>query len=175
MAAYQRTQESDAIISEIAGQLKGNRDSAFEKVQQLVAKARQLEKELEQAKAKLASSAGNDLAGQAVDVAGVKLLAAKLDGADPKGLRDLVDQLKNKLGSAVILLASNEGEKVTLIAGVTKDLLGKAKAGDIVKELAPYVDGRGGGKPDLAQAGGKKPEGIPAALAAFEEWAQANL
>jgi alanyl-tRNA synthetase len=86
-----------------------------------------------------------------------------------------MDQLKNKLGHAIIVLASSEGEKVTLIAGVTKDLIGKAKAGDIVKLLAPYVDGKGGGKPDLAQAGGKKPAGIDDALSAFNTWAEANL
>ncbi|GAA3940655.1 alanine--tRNA ligase [Litoribacillus peritrichatus] len=170
MAAYQRTQESDAIISEIAGQLKGNRDSAFEKVQQLVAKARQLEKELEQAKAKLASSAGNDLAGQAVDVAGVKLLATKLDGADPKGLRDLVDQLKNKLQSGIVLLAAVNGEKVSLIAGVTKDLTGQAKAGDLIKLAAEKVGGKGGGRPDMAQAGGSDPSGVNAALELAKDW-----
>jgi len=86
-----------------------------------------------------------------------------------------MDQLKNKLGDAIILLASSEGEKVTLLAGVTKSLIGKFKAGDLVKDLAPYVDGRGGGKPDMAQAGGKKPEGITDALKAFKEWAQANV
>ncbi len=169
-AAYRRTQESDAIISDIAGQLKGNRESVLEKVQQMIAKSRQLEKELEQVKAKLASSAGNDLAGQAVEVAGVKLLAAKLDGADPKGLRDLTDQLKNKLQSGVILLAAVNGEKVSLIAGVTKDLTGTAKAGDLIKLAAEKVGGKGGGRPDMAQAGGNDPAGVDAALALAKDW-----
>jgi alanyl-tRNA synthetase len=169
-AAYQRTQESDAIIADIAGQLKGNRESVLEKVQQIIAKSRQLEKDLEQAKAKLASSAGNDLAGQAVEVAGVKLLAAKLEGADPKGLRDLCDQLKNKLQSGVILLAAVNGEKVSLIAGVTKDLTGSAKAGDLIKLAAEKVGGKGGGRPDMAQAGGNDPAGVEAALALAKDW-----
>jgi len=169
-AAYQRTQESDAIIADIAGQLKGNRESVLEKVQQIIAKSRQLEKDLEQAKAKLASSAGNDLAGQAVEVAGVKLLAAKLEGADPKGLRDLCDQLKNKLQSGVILLAAVNGEKVSLIAGVTKDLTGSAKAGDLIKLAAEKVGGKGGGRPDMAQAGGSDPSGVEAALRLAKDW-----
>jgi alanyl-tRNA synthetase len=112
------------------------------------------------------------LVANAKTINGMKVLAARLDGADVDTLRTAMDQLKNKLGSAVILLASNLDGKVTLLAGVTKDLLGKAKAGDAVKECAPFVDGRGGGKPDLAQAGGQKPEGIDAALAAFEKWAE---
>ena len=169
-AAYQRTQESDAIIADIAGQLKGNRESVLEKVQQIIAKSRQLEKDLEQAKAKLASSAGNDLAGQAFEVAGVKLLAAKLEGADPKGLRDLCDQLKNKLQSGVILLAAVNGEKVSLIAGVTKDLTGSAKAGDLIKLAAEKVGGKGGGRPDMAQAGGSDPSGVEAALELAKDW-----
>ncbi len=170
LAAYKRTQESDSIISDIAGQLKGNRDSALDKVQQLIAKSRQLEKDLELAKAKLASSAGNDLAGQAIDVAGVKLLATKLEGADPKGLRDLVDQLKNKLQSGIVVLAAVNGDKVSLIAGVTKDLTGTAKAGDLIKLAAEKVGGKGGGRPDMAQAGGSNPAGVDAALALAKDW-----
>ena len=174
-AAYDYIANMENTISSIASQVKANRETVLDKVEAAITKNRQLEKDVQQLKAKLASGAGTDLAAGAKQINGVNVLAAQLDGADVPAMRGAMDQLKNKLGSGVILLASNEGEKVTLIAGVTKDLFGKAKAGDIVKELAPYVDGRGGGKPDLAQAGGKKPEGIPAALAAFEEWAQANL
>ncbi len=162
-------------LTSIAAQVKGNRDTAQGKVETLVSKNRQLEKDLDQLKAKLASGAGSDLATQAKDINGIKVLSAQLDGADVKAMRGAMDQLKNKLGSAVILLASHDGEKVTLLAGVTKDLLAKCKAGDIVKLVAEYVDGRGGGKPDMAQAGGKNPAGIPQALKAFDEWAQANL
>jgi len=164
-----------STLSNIAGFVKGNSDNVQDKVTQLVSKSRQLEKDVDQLKAKLASGAGTDLAGQAEDINGVKVLAAKLDGADVKAMRTTMDQLKNKLGNAIILLASSEGEKVTLLAGVTKELIGKFKAGDIVKDVAPYVDGRGGGKPDMAQAGGKKPEGIEDALQAFKAWAEANV
>ncbi|MGK0445281.1 MAG: alanyl-tRNA synthetase [Bermanella sp.] len=174
-AAYDYIANMEHTISSIASQVKANRESVLDKVEAAVSKNRQLEKDVQQLKAKLASGAGTDLAAGAKQINGVNVLAAQLDGADVPAMRGAMDQLKNKLGSAVILLASSEGEKVTLIAGVTKDLLGKAKAGDIVKEMAPYVDGRGGGKPDLAQAGGKKPEGIADALAAFDQWANANL
>ena len=165
----------EATLNSIARQLKGSTDNVGEKVEQLVARSRQLEKELEALKGKLASSAGSDLAAQARDVRGVKVLAAKLDGADVPALRNTMDQLKNKLGSALIMLASDNDGKVTLLAGVTKDLTAKAKAGDAVKACAAYVDGRGGGKPEMAQAGGQKPEGIGEALAAFERWAEEVL
>jgi alanyl-tRNA synthetase len=174
-AAYDYIANMENAIVSIASKVKANRETVLEKVEAAVAKSRQLEKDVLQLKAKLASGAGTDLAAGAKEINGIKVLAAKLDGADVPAMRSTMDQLKNKLGSGIIVLASNEGEKVTLIAGVTKDLIGKAKAGDIVKEIAPYVDGRGGGKPDLAQAGGKKPEGIEDALTAFEKWAEANL
>lgn len=174
-AAYEYIANMDHTINAVAAQVKANRETVLDKVEAAVNKNRQLEKDVQQLKAKLASGAGADLAAGAKQVNGVNVLAAKLDGADVPAMRGAMDQLKNKLGSAVILLASDDGEKVTLIAGVTKDLIGKVKAGDIVKEMAPYVDGRGGGKPDLAQAGGKKPEGIADALDAFDKWTQANL
>ncbi|WP_370314796.1 alanine--tRNA ligase [Thalassolituus sp.] len=174
-AALDFIAHEEATLGGIARALKGSTDNVGEKVEQMIARSRQLEKELEALKSKLASSTGSDLAGQAKDINGVKVLAAKLDGADVPALRNTMDQLKNKLGSAVIMLASDNDGKVTLLAGVTKDLIGKAKAGDAVKECASYVDGRGGGKPEMAQAGGQKPEGIPDALAAFEKWAEASL
>ena len=174
-AAYDYIANMENAIVSIASKVKANRETVLEKVEAAVAKSRQLEKDVLQLKAKLASGAGTDLAAGAKEINGIKVLAAKLDGADVPAMRSTMDQLKNKLGSGIIVLASNEGEKVTLIAGVTKDLIGKAKAGDIVKEIAPYVDGRGGGKPDLAQAGGKKPKGIDDALAALEAWAVSNL
>ena len=137
---------------------------------QLVERNRRLEKELEQLKAKLASAAGTDLAGKAVSVDGVKVLAADLEGADPKSLRDTLDQLKNKLQSAVILLATVADGKVSLVAGVTKDLTDRVKAGDLVKVAAEKVGGRGGGRPDMAQAGGSDPAALPEALALVEPW-----
>lgn len=174
-AAYDYIAGLEQTINTIAAKVKANRETVLDKVEASVSKTRQLEKDVEQLKAKLASGAGTDLAAGAKDMNGVKVLAAELDVADPKAMKSAVDQLKDKLGSAVICVASSEGEKVTLVVGVTKDLFGKVKAGDIVKEIAPYVDGRGGGKPDMAQAGGKKPEGIKEALAAFEKFAEANL
>ncbi|WP_320820196.1 alanine--tRNA ligase [Thalassolituus sp.] len=167
--------QEERTLTTIARALKGSTDNVADKVEQLQARSRQLEKELEALKSKLASSAGSDLAGSAKDINGVKVLAARLDGADVNALRETMDQLKNKLGSALIMLAAETDGKVTLLAGVTKDLIGKAKAGDAVKECAPYVDGRGGGKPEMAQAGGQKPEGIDDALAAFETWAATAL
>jgi len=174
-AALDFVAREEATLTTIARALKGSTENVGDKVEQLISRSRQLEKELDALKSKLASSAGSDLAGQAKDVNGVKVLAAELEGADVPALRNTMDQLKNKLGSAVIMLASANEGKVTLLAGVTKDLIGKAKAGDAVKEVAAYVDGRGGGKPEMAQAGGQKPEGIAEALKAFEEWASAKL
>ncbi|MDF1763168.1 MAG: alanine--tRNA ligase [Oleibacter sp.] len=164
--------QEERTLTTIARALKGSTDNVADKVEQLQARSRQLEKELEALKSKLASSAGSDLVGSAKDVNGIKVLAARLDGTDVNALRETMDQLKNKLGSALIMLAAETDGKVTLLAGVTKDLIGKAKAGDAVKECAPYVDGRGGGKPEMAQAGGQKPEGINDALIAFERWAE---
>jgi len=165
----------ETTLGAVAAQVKGTRENVQDKVEQLAQRSRQMEKDIEQLKAKLASGAGTDLAAGAKDINGVKVLAAELDVADPKAMKSAVDQLKDKLGSAVICVASSEGDKVTLVAGVTKDLIGKIKAGDIVKEIAPYVDGRGGGKPEMAQAGGQNPAGIKEALAAFEKFAEANL
>ncbi|MEN9465544.1 MAG: hypothetical protein RL217_1725 [Pseudomonadota bacterium] len=171
-AALDFIAQEEAALGTLAQSFKTSNDKVVEKVEQLALRAQSLEKELQTLKAQIAMSAGNDLVANAKTINGMKVLAARLDGADVDTLRTAMDQLKNKLGSAVILLASNLDGKVTLLAGVTKDLLGKAKAGDAVKECAPFVDGRGGGKPDLAQAGGQKPEGIDAALAAFEKWAE---
>lgn len=154
----------------LASLIKGGRDDLDDKVVQLLDRSKRLEKEISELKAKLASSAGVDLVSQAVDVGGVKVLAAKLDGADAKSLRDTMDQLKSKLGSAVVVLATESGGKVSLVAGVTKDLVGRMKAGDLVKVAAAKVGGKGGGRPDMAQAGGNDPTGVPAALALVIEW-----
>ena len=166
-AALDFISAEEKTLQIIARSVKGSSDNVGEKVKQVVAKNRQLEKELEALKAKLASSAGSDLAAQAIDGNGFKILSARIDGTDVPTMKTTLDQLKDKLGSAVIMLAAETEGKVTLLAGVTKDLIGKVKAGDIVKECAPYVDGRGGGKPEMAQAGGKNAEGIPQALEAF--------
>jgi alanyl-tRNA synthetase len=167
-AALNFISHQEATLNTIARSVKGSSDNVGEKVELVIAKNRQLEKELEALKAKLASSAGSDLASQAVEVNGFKMLSARIDGTDVPTMKTTLDQLKDKLGSAVIMLAAETEGKVTLLAGVTKDLIGKVKAGDIVKECAPYVDGRGGGKPEMAQAGGKNAAGIPQALEAFK-------
>jgi len=151
--------------------VKASEDALVDKVTQLASQARALEKQLEQLKAKMASSTGSDIASQAVDVNGIKLLAAKLEGFNSKSLRDTVDQLKNKLGDgSVIVLASEEGGKVNLVAGVTKDLTGKIKAGELVNMVASQVGGKGGGRPDMAMAGGSDPSAISAALQSVGPW-----
>ena len=142
---------------------------------QLIERAKRLEKELAELKAKLAGAAGADLASRAEDIGGVKVLAVKLDGVDPKSLRDTLDQLKGKLGSAVVLLASESGGKVSLVAGVTKDLTDRFPAGELIKTAAEKVGGKGGGRPDMAQAGGSDPAGLPDALAAVGDWVRSRL
>ena len=165
----------DKALNSIAGLLKSPPEKAAEKVEQLLEKTRSLEKQLERLNSKLASSAGDELSAQAVDVAGVKVLAVKLNDVDPKSLRDMADQLKNKLGSCAVVLAVVEGDKVSLIAGVSKDEMGRIKAGDLVNFVATQVGGKGGGKPDLAQAGGNDPAGLADALAGVPAWIQAQL
>ncbi|NOS75943.1 MAG: alanine--tRNA ligase [Methyloglobulus sp.] len=165
----------DKALAIIAGLLKSAPEKAAEKVEQLLDKTRSLEKQLEKLQAQLASSAGNDLVSQAIEVAGVKILAVKLDQVDPKALRDLADQLKNKLGSSALVLAAIEGDKVSLVASVSKDQMGKIKAGDLVNFVATKVGGKGGGRPDMAMAGGNDPSGLAEALAQVPAWIQAQL
>jgi alanyl-tRNA synthetase len=165
----------DKTLTGIAGLLKSSPEKAAEKVEQLLEKTRSLEKQLERLNSKLASSAGGELSVDAVDINGIKVLAVKLNDVDPKSLRDMVDQLKNKLGSSAIILAVVEGEKVSLIAGVSKDVMGRIKAGDLVNFVATQVGGKGGGRPDMAQAGGNDPSGLAAALTKVPAWIQAQL
>ncbi|MGR9036077.1 MAG: alanine--tRNA ligase, partial [Gammaproteobacteria bacterium] len=160
----------DKMLESIAGLLKSSPDKAVEKVEQLLEKNRALEKQLERLNAKMASTAGDELSAGAVDVNGIKVLAVKLDGVDPKAMRDLVDQLKNKLGSSAVVLASVDGDKVSLIAGVSKDQTAKVKAGDLVNFVAMRVGGKGGGRPDMAQAGGNDPSRLTEALAGVPAW-----
>ncbi|QLF94356.1 alanine--tRNA ligase [Pseudomonas sp. ABC1] len=152
-------------LKDAATLVKGSRDNLLEKLGGLLERNRQLEKELEQLKAKATSATGDDLVGSAVDVKGVKVLAARLDGLDGKALLALVDQLKNKLGSALILLGSELDGKVVLVAGVTQDLTAKLKAGDLMKQAAAGVGGKGGGRPDMAQGGGTEPSRLDETLA----------
>ena len=168
-------EEQETRLSHIADVLKSAREEVDDKVVQLLERNRTLEKELDRLKGRLASAAGDGLAAEAVDVGGVKVLAARLEGGDPKSLRETLDQLKNKLGSAVILLASVTGEKVNLVAGFTQDQTKRIKAGDLIKTVAQQVGGRGGGRPDMAQAGGNNPEALPGALASVAPWVRDKL
>jgi alanyl-tRNA synthetase len=134
-----------------------------------------LEKELARIKSKLAANQGDDLADQAVSVGNAKVLAVTLDGADVKSLRETMDKLKDKLGSAAIVLGSVEAGRVMLIAGVTSDLTGKVKAGELVNFVAQQVGGKGGGRPDMAQAGGTEPAKLPQALESVAEWVKQRM
>jgi alanyl-tRNA synthetase len=167
--------EKDQQLDRVAQLLKSSRDEITSKVELLIQKIKEQEKQLSQIKGKMASQAGSDLSSQAEDIGGVKILAAYLEGADSNTLRDTLDQLKNKLGSAAIVLASEDSGKVKLIAGVTKDLSKTIKAGELVNIAAAEVGGKGGGRPDMAQAGGSNPAAIPQALAAAKSWLQSQL
>src|SRR6056297_3780887 len=163
-------QRQDQTLKTVSGRLKTSPEQLDERVEQLLARSRDLEKELERLKSKLASAAGSDLASSAVDLGEYKLIAAELEGVDPNGLRETVDQLKNKLGSGVVVLGTRVGTGVRLVAGVTQDLTARFKAGEVVNHVAAQVGGKGGGRPDFAQAGGTEPEGLRAALDSVEVW-----
>ena len=168
-------QDLDRSVRGLSGRLKASPDQLAERVEQLLDRSRQLEKELERLKGKLASAAGSDLAGQAQEVAGTRLIAAYLEAVDPNGLRETVDQLKNKLGSAVIVLGTAVDGSVRLVAGVTPDLTARVKAGELVNHVASQVGGKGGGRPDFAQAGGTDPSALPRALNSVADWVRDRL
>ncbi|PZW44470.1 alanine--tRNA ligase [Pseudomonas sp. URMO17WK12:I2] len=174
-AAFAYLNGAEEQLKEAASLVKGSRDSLLDKLSAVLDRNRQLEKELEQLKAKAASAAGSDLAGSAVDIKGVKTLGARIDGLDGKGLLALVDQLKNKLGSAVILLGGVQDDKVVLVAGVTQDLTAKLKAGDLMKQAAAAVGGKGGGRPDMAQGGGVDAAALDGALALIGPFVEQGL
>jgi alanyl-tRNA synthetase len=175
--AYEYVVETDHRLRDVASLVRGSRDDVEDKVRQLLERARRMEKEIAQLKQKLASGSGRDLAGEAQTLAGgVKLVAASVEAADAAALRSAVDQLKNKLGSAIIVLGSTAGDdKVALIAGVTDDLTARVKAGEIVNHVAKQVGGKGGGRADLAQAGGTQPGNLNAALASVSAWVTTKL
>jgi alanyl-tRNA synthetase len=166
--AYEWVVHTDQVLRDIAAMLRGSREDVDEKVRELVERSRRLEKEVQQLKTKLASGQGGDLTSQAKDVGGIKVLAAQIDGADAKSLREAVDQLKSKLGSSVIVLATVQEGKVVLVVGVSADLLTRMKAGEIAGAVAAQVGGKGGGRADFAQAGGTQPENLGKALAGVE-------
>ncbi|WP_288635565.1 alanine--tRNA ligase, partial [Pseudoalteromonas sp. UBA6610] len=162
--------EQEKQLNDVAALVKGDSASVLEKVTALLEKSKGLEKQIAQLNDKLASAAGASLLDSIVEINGVKLLVANVEGTESKALRGMVDDLKNKIGSGVIALGVASGEKVSLIAGVTKDLTGKVKAGELVNHMAGQVGGKGGGRPDMAQAGGSQPENLNAALESVTAW-----
>jgi alanyl-tRNA synthetase len=163
-------QAANRKLQEAAAALKTGPDELPSRIAQVQEQVKSLEKEVGALKSKLAAGQGDELAGQAVDVGGLKVLAATMEGADVTALRETMDKLKDKLGTAAIVLASVLEGKVSLIAGVTKDATGKVKAGELVNFVAQQVGGKGGGRPDMAQAGGTDPSALPQALAGVAGW-----
>jgi len=168
-------QEQEAKLQQAAAALKAPVSEVTAKIAQVLDNVKQLERELAKLKSKLASSQGEDLADQAVDVKGTKVLAVTLDGADAKTLRETMDKLKDRLKSAAIVLCAVSDGKVSLIAGVTPDLTARVKAGDLVNFVAQQVGGKGGGRPDMAQAGGTEPSKLPAALQSVKGWVEQRV
>ncbi|MCU7966985.1 MAG: alanine--tRNA ligase, partial [gamma proteobacterium symbiont of Bathyaustriella thionipta] len=173
--ALSYVEHNEQQIDNTAALLKANRESVFEKVSALLERSRKLEKELDQLKGKLANAQGSELTDNAVQIKGINVLAAKLEGVDAKGLRDTMDQLKSKLGSCAIVLAVVNNDKVSLAAGVSKDSTKRIKAGDLVNSVACQVGGKGGGRPDMAMAGGNQPENIEKALSSVPSWIENQL
>jgi len=167
--------QAENELDKISSLVKGSRYDIASKVRSMADRLRVVDKELEQLKGMLASSQGDDLANSAVEVNGVKVLAEILENADVKMLRETVDQLKNKLGDAVVVLGSIEEGKVRLIAGVSKECSKKIPAGELVNMVAEQVGGRGGGRPDMAQAGGTDAGALPGALASVPKWVETRL
>ena len=173
--AVEWVEEQASEVRQVADMLKASPENIRVRLEQVLDRQRQAEKELERLKQKVASQAGGDLADSAVDVDGIRVVASTLDGGDAKSLRDTVDQLKNKLGSAAVVLAAVDGGKVRLVAGVTSDLTDRVKAGELVNAVARQVGGKGGGRPDMAQAGGSEPDGLPAAMKSVPDWVRQQL
>jgi len=173
--AYEYVSQTDRTLRDVAALVKATRDDVEDKVRQLIERSRKLEKEIAGLKSKLASGQGNDLSSSAVEIGGLKVVATRVDGADASALRDALDQLKNKLHSAAIVLGTVEGDKVVLVAGVTQDQTSRVKAGELVNFVAQQVGGRGGGRADMAQAGGNDPSKLDAALAGVADWIQSKL
>ncbi|MDE1924313.1 MAG: alanine--tRNA ligase, partial [Gammaproteobacteria bacterium] len=174
-AAYQWVVDGERLLGEIGTMVRGGREDVEAKVRELVERSRRLEKEVLQLKSKLASGRSGDLAAQAQDVEGIKVLAARVDGADAQSLRASVDQLKAALGASVIVLATVADGKVVLVAGVSADVSARVKAGDIVGAVAAEVGGKGGGRADFAQAGGTQPEKLADALARVESLVRSRI
>ena len=174
-AALAQFDAAESQNQQVAKLLKSGADQVLEKLEHVLNTNKQLEKEVSRLKAKLASGVGSDISSEAIDVGGVKVLASTLDGADVKTLRTTLDQLKNKLGSAVILLAAVDGDKVSIVAGVTKDLTDRLRAGDLVREAASLLGGKGGGRADMAQGGGNDVSALPRAMEMVQPWVESGM
>jgi alanyl-tRNA synthetase len=172
--AVQQIQIVETQLRQLARSLNTAPEALDKRIKQILERNRSLEKELEELKSKLASTSGDELASQAIDVGDIKVLAARLDGADPRSLRDTVDRLKERLGTSIIVIGSADSSKVRLAAGVSKDLLTRVQAGNLVNFVALQVGGKGGGRPDFAQAGGSQPENLDVALSSVAEWVSEN-
>ena len=168
-------QQVESRIQHIAAMLKVSPDAVDQRLEQVLERSRLLEKEVESLKSSLASSSSDDLVDRAIEIDGIKVLASRVEDADARGLRNSVDHLKDSLGSAIIVLAGVESGKVRLAAGVTRDLTNRFKAGDLVNFVASQVGGKGGGRPDFAQAGGNDPEALDDALKSVDEWVRGEL
>ncbi|HUH30650.1 MAG TPA: DHHA1 domain-containing protein, partial [Rhodanobacter sp.] len=166
--------DEERRLAEFSHLLSSSGDDAVEKLRQLFDRQKKLERELESLRSKAAGSATADLAGSASDVGGITVVAARLEGLDAKSLRDSVDQLKQQLGDCVIVLAGAADGRVSLIAGVHGKALGRIKAGNVVAHIASQIDGKGGGRPDMAQGGGLDASSLPAILAALPTWIAAQ-
>ena len=162
-------------IERIVLSMKADTETVADRVEAMLARSRELERDLDRLKARVAASHGDDLAAQAVDIGGLKVLAAKIDGADPKALRETVDRLKSRLGSAAVVLATVNAGKVVLVAGVTKDCTDRIEAGMLANHVARQVGGRGGGRPELAQAGGNDPSRVDQAIRSVQGWVREQL
>jgi alanyl-tRNA synthetase len=171
--AYAQAQE--ATLRDVADLVRAQPHEIAARLTQIQDQVRTLEKELSRYKSKMAASQGDDLAAQAIEIAGIKVLAAVIEGADAKALRELADKLRDKLKSCALVLGSALDGKVALIAAVTPDATSKVKAGELVNFVASQVGGKGGGKPDLAQAGGTEPDKLPAALQGVADWIRGKL
>lgn len=174
-AAVELANAQSSKINKISTLLKASSDEIEDKLAQLLSRLKSQEKDIAQLKSKMATQTGRDLTAEAVDVCGVKVLAVQLDGVDSKALRDTMDQLKNKLGSAIVVLATVEGDKVSLCAGVSKDQTDRVKAGELVNMVATQVGGKGGGRPDMAMAGGSQPQNLATALSSVKDWVANQL
>ena len=173
--AVATVQDQESTLHEVAERLKAPPGEIGARIQQMQDQVRALEKELARYKSKLAGSQSDDLLAKAMDIRGIKVLAATIEGADAKALREMADKLRDKLKSCALVLGSVVDGRVALVAAVTADATARIKAGELVNHVASQVGGKGGGKPDLAQAGGTLPDALPAALHSVADWVQAKL